>query len=118
MSAQTIDDAFFPVDALYRAEVYKATWGHCAPQKNKSSDGFIVFALGCYEGGALNPTVLQCDLAGMDDSPWFYDAMIDFLQGLGGEEGEVYHWSGVFRNYKFKGVVTHLALDIPRKELR
>ena len=110
MSAQTMLEAWLPVEAHYRAEVYKATWGHLAPRKNKAYRGFIVFALGCYECGELNPTVLECELGKLDDSPWFYDALIDFLQSLGGEAGGVYRWDGTFRNYEFNGSVQRLRL--------
>ena len=101
-------DAFAPVQALYRSEVMKATWGHLAPRKNKTYRGRIVFALGCYDSGELNPTPLACDFKGLDDSPWFYDAVIEFLQSLGGEAGDVFRWEGAFRNYEFKGTLQKL----------
>ena len=109
MSAQTMADAFAPVEAHYRAQVYKDTWGHLAPKKNKAYRGSIVFALGCYGSDYLNPTVLSCEM-NIDDSPWFFDAMTDFLSSLGGEAGGVYKWAGTFKNYEFSGSVRRLDL--------
>lgn len=111
MSAQTMADAWAPIEANYRAKVYEATWGHLAPRKNKSYRGHIVFALGCFGNDHLNPTVLECEI-GLDSSPWFFDALIEFLESLGGHEGGVYRWDGTFRNYIFKGTVNRLILTV------
>lgn len=108
MSAQSMADAFAPVEAHYRARVLEATWGHLAPRKNKTYPGHIVFALGCYDCGHLNPTPLTCEFKGLDDSPWFYEAVIEFLQSLGGKAGDVYRWQGNFRNYEFAGTLQKL----------
>lgn len=105
MSAQTMTDAFAPVEAHYRAKAMQATWGHLAPRKNKSYRGYIAFALGCYDCGHLNPTPLACEFKGLDDSPWFYQAVNEFLESLGGKAGEVYRWEGIFRNYEFTGTL-------------
>lgn len=107
MSAQSMHDAWAPIEAHYRAEVFKATWGHLAPRKNKSYRGHIIFALGCFGDDALNPTVLTCEI-GIEGSPWFFDAMVEFLASLKGEEGAVYRWDGTFRNYEFNGSVRRL----------
>jgi hypothetical protein len=112
MSAQAIADAFAPVEAAYRVAVMKDTWGHLAPKKNKTYRGRIVFAVGIYGSDELNPTVIHCHFDGLDDSPWFFDTLSDFLQegqsDLGGSErrfpeGAVYQFDGTFRNYAFKG---------------
>lgn len=108
MSAQTMADVWAPITARYRLQVMQQTWGHLAPRKNKTYAGRIVFALGCYDCGELNPTPLACDFPGLDDSPWFYDALIEFLESLGGEAGDVYQWTGFFRNYEFKGQLQRL----------
>jgi hypothetical protein len=103
MSNQTMADAFAPAEARYRAEVMEHTWGHLAPQKNKTYRGHVIFALGCFGSDYLNPTVLVCELGNLGSSPWFFDALIEFLQSLGGTAGGVYRFDGAFRNYKFKG---------------
>lgn len=109
MSAQTMYEAFAPVEAAYRARVYEATWGHLAPKKHKAYRGHIIFALGCFGNDPLNPTVLTCEI-GLDSSPWFFEAVTDFVASTGGEEGGVYRWDGTFRNYEFKGSVRRLSL--------
>lgn len=75
-------------------------------EKNRTYHGRIIFAIGCYESGELNPTPLVCELEGLDDSPWFYDTLRDWLSDLPEkfrETGWVYEWTGSFRNYKFEG---------------
>lgn len=110
MSAQTIADAFAPVTAQYRAEILKETWGHLAPRKNKAYPGHFVFAVGCFGSDDLNPTALTCEFNGLDDSPWFFDAIMDFMQSLEVDTGRVYRFDGSFRNYEFKGEVRQLEL--------
>ena len=119
MSAQTIHDAFEPVMARYRSEQMKATWGHLAPKRNKKYRGFIVFAIGCFGSDHLNPTVLSCELKDLDSSPWFYDALMDFLsdqQECDNEKsafkiGNVYRFDGFFRNYEFVGTMRRLKTE-------
>lgn len=102
-------DVFAPVEARYRAQVLKATWGHLAPRRHKAYSGHVVFAVGCFGSDPLNPVALECEI-GLDSSPWFFDAMEDFMQSLKCEEGGVYRWDGVFKNYEFKGTVRRLNL--------
>lgn len=109
MSAQTMAAVFAPVEAHYRAQVQKATWGHLAPKKGKAYRGHIIFALGCFGSDRLNPTVLACEI-GLDSSPWFFEALMDFCRSIDGEEGGVYRWNGTFRNYEFKGTVARIPL--------
>lgn len=116
MSAQTISDAFAPVEAKYRSEVMIATWGHLAPSKRKSYKGYIVFAVGCYD--PLNPVVLECEFIGLQDSPWFFDALNDFISADQSDicqnrkflEGGVYRFDGTFKDYEFKGSFQRLPV--------
>lgn len=113
MSAQTMAEVFAPVEARYHAQVLKETWGHLAPIKNRKYKGHIIWALGCFGSEHLNPTVLQYDLKGVDgndleSSPWFFDAMIDFLQEQSRAEGTLWRFDGFFRNYEFVGVIQQL----------
>lgn len=110
MSAQSMADAFAPVEARYHAQVLESTWGHLAPRKNKKYRGHVVFALGCFGSDYLNPTVLVCEI-GLDGSPWFFEALMDFLRSLEGDEGGVYRWDGIFRNYEFSGSFRRLPLE-------
>lgn len=127
MSAQTMAEAFAPVDAHYHAQVMEATWGHLSPKRNKTYRGYFVFAVGCFGDDPLNPTVLSCEFKDLDDSPWFFDSLADFIgadqfsyPSFDGErmietprqfpEGGVYRFDGIFRNYKFKGTFRQLNL--------
>lgn len=112
MSAQTMADAFAPVGALYREQVMQQTWGHLAPRKSKKYWGTIVFTFGLYNSGNLNPTFLKIDLKGLDDSPWFCNAVIDWVYESmiknrdlddNSHVGGIYEFSGYFMNYKFIG---------------
>lgn len=105
MSAQNIAEAFALAEARYKAAVMEETWGHLAPKKNKTYKGFIVFAVGCYGNDPLNPVILLCEFKDLDASPWFFDAMSDFLANHKEEIGNVYRFDGSFRNYLFKGKI-------------
>lgn len=126
MSAQTIADVFAPAEASYREDVRRATWGHLTPKKNKTYRGRVVYALGCFGSGELNPTVLHCDFGDLESSPWFYDALHEFLDSISWEPGQefrprkghgdvgcVYEWTGTFRNYKFRGAVKEVFRSEP-----
>lgn len=111
MSAYTMAEAWAPIEAAHRAAVMEDTWGHLAPKKNKIYRGRIVFAVGIYGNDELNPTAIHCHFEGLDDSPWFFDALSDFLQSGQSDigktrrfpEGAVYQFDGTFRNYEFRG---------------
>ncbi len=116
MSAYTMDQVWAPIQARYAEQVARETWGHLAPHKNKTYRGHVLFAIGCYDCGELNPTVLAAEM-GIDDSPWFYDALTEFL-GEGQhietqrfQVGKVYRFEGSFRNYVFRGSFTEMSLS-------
>jgi hypothetical protein len=119
MSAQTMADVWAPVDAHYRQQVLKETWGHLAPKKNRKYKGFIVFAIGCFGSDHLNPTVLSCELKDLESSPWFYEALCEWLsdqQECDDEKsafkiGNVYRFDGFFRNYEFVGEFRQLRMS-------
>lgn len=98
-------DAMLPAEQWHRENVMRETWGHLAPKRNKSYRGFITFAIGCYDSGELNPTVLACELDELEDSPWLYDELNDWLQSTSDQYqvGCVYRFVGKFRNYQFVG---------------
>jgi len=108
MSHQCIADAFAPAQAKYKAQIMSQTWGHLAPKKNKTYKGRIVFAVGCFGDDPLNPTALFCEFDGLDSSPWFFDALADFIAEQESEAGCVYEFKGTFRNYVFKGRIITL----------
>jgi len=112
MSSQTISDAFAPEEARFKAQIMDMTWGHLAPKRNKLYRGHIVFAVGCFGDGSLNPVALSCEFKGLDSSPWFFDAMSEFISQYGGEdnEGGVFRFEGAFKNYEFTGTIRRLKL--------
>lgn len=101
-------EAFAPAEARYSAAVMGATWGHLAPEKNHTYHGYIVYAVGCFGNDPLNPTPLACEFEDLDSSPWFFDALNDFIgdRRRNNKEGCVYRFDGSFRNYVFRGRIT------------
>jgi hypothetical protein len=109
MSSQTISQTFAEVEWRYRCAMVEATWGHLAPIKNATYEGKLIWAVGCFAQDELNPTVLVSDFINLDDSPWCYQATLEFVrQYPGNESGCVYEFNGIFRNYEFIGSVTCL----------
>ena len=100
-------DAFAPVDAKHKDNVMQSTWGHLAPKKNKSYKGTIVFAIGCYGNST---TVLSVEFKDLDDSPWLYEAIHEFLFEQDTEVGNVYMFTGALKNYKFVGKVQRIDI--------
>ncbi len=100
-----MQEAFGPAEAKYKSIVMQDTWGHLAPTKNTTYKGEIVFAESIY--GDMG--VLKCDFKSfkgkvLDDSPWFYECLYDFLWAIEDrKEGVVYKWTGKFKNYEFTG---------------
>jgi len=103
MSHQCIADAFAKPEADYKSKVMEHTWGHLAPKRNKIYPCRIVFAVGIFGDDALNPTAIHCHTPGLESSPWFFDAMMDFMQDTHPTEGKVYEFIGTFKNYRFSG---------------
>jgi len=111
-------DVFALIDAVYREQVKGETWGHLAPKRNAKYHGRIVWAIGIYDSGELNPTPLHCELTSktagdLSDSPWFYDAIMEWLSKPNIDAfhkherpykcGCVYEFTGYFMNYEFVG---------------
>jgi hypothetical protein len=111
------------IEADNRRIVMAATWGHLAPERNKTYRGHIVWALGIHGSDYLNPMVLECEMGDLPSSPWFYEAMNDFLGEVHKEKngkywscsereaetsGRIYRWDGSFRNYSWCGKVRQL----------
>jgi hypothetical protein len=58
--------------------VQQETWGHLAPKTDKVYEGYILYALGCYG----DHCVLQVEFKDLDDSPWFYDHVNEFVSNM------------------------------------
>jgi hypothetical protein len=95
-------NVFAEINATYKAQVMEDTWGHLAPIKNKSYSGRIVYTIGCYGN---TPVPIFCEFNGLNDSPWFFSAIQDFMFNQKTESGIVYEFIGTFKNYEFKGTI-------------
>ena len=85
-------------------EVNQDTWGHFAPKKAKRYKTRIVFAIGCYESGYLNPTPICVEVENLPDSPWLYEDVMDYLQTIGEmPEGTIWEFNGFYENRQFAG---------------
>lgn len=109
-------DAMGPALAEQKRRVMAETWGHLAPKKNKAYRGRFVYAVGVFGSDDLNPMPIFCEFSDLESSPWFYDALGDFIEILRGSEldeegikhgkpGCVYEWTGTFRNYSWCGKI-------------
>lgn len=98
-----LQDVFPAIEQSNRNIALQNTFGHLAPKKSKIYKGRLVFAVGCFGNDNLNPTALFCEFDGLDSSPWFFDAMTEFMEAQKVDEGCVYEFRGTFTNYEFKG---------------
>ena len=100
-----------PIDAYAERkyqETMRDTWGHLAPKENQKYLGGFVFAVGCY--GGLEPVVISCGFDGLDDSPWFYQSLYNYIFTLDMEAGKVYRFKGDFCNTVFDGQVSEIVI--------
>jgi hypothetical protein len=105
MSAQTMAEAWAPAEAAYHEKVMQHTWGHLAPERRKSYPGKMVFALGEY--GDYVP--IHVNFEGLDDSPWFFLDMMDFITQQVKDPG-IYRFNGKYINHLFVGKVCKVEL--------
>ena len=100
------------IDRVNYNRVNEATFGHLAPMKNTTYRGIITCAVGHYDD--LNPTIMDIDLKGLEDSPWLFDAVTELLWDLGNEvlkAGSAYVITTTFRNYRFWTKVKQIKLN-------
>jgi hypothetical protein len=110
-----------------REQVLRETWGHLAPEKDRTYEGRFVYAVQCYN--SESPVVLDFDFPGLRDSLWLYEYLEEFIYylttgdlgkwphedlPLKTEAGCVYEFVGTFRNYKFSGM-HNLLYDCRRR---
>jgi hypothetical protein len=105
-------------------EVRQDAWGHLAPEFNRKYPGYIVIATSPYSG--LGWTVVEDSFPGADGNPWYYDGLVDYINGLDLEEGKLYLWKGTFEfvrdrrgryldehHCRFRGRARRIKLPIP-----
>jgi len=100
----TFGDTLCRIEAEQRAEMQAATFGHLAPERGLEYRGWFLFAIPEYDCGT--PCIVSAEFDGLNDSPWFYDAMWEFAAKR--KRAGFYRFDGVVRNYRFKGVVTRI----------
>lgn len=91
-----------------RQSVMQDTWGHLGPKKGRSYNGYIIWAYGRYGDIVL----LDATFENLNDSPWLYEAMEEYIgENLDGEG--IYKWEGRFKKlnegcYCFGGEIKRL----------
>jgi len=95
-------------------ETQEATWGHLAPTENQTYLGYFTYATGCY--GGCGYEITSSNFEGLDDSPWYYDALIDYVNQQDIESGMVYQFVGSFCNGVFEGIITIILDTNVKKE--
>jgi hypothetical protein len=80
-------------------EARQDTWGHLAPKPRRVYKGTILIAEA--ECSGQGRTIFRDDFPGLDHSPWFYNAMCEYVSNLEGlQDGQVYRWTGTYRFFK------------------
>jgi hypothetical protein len=101
-NSQSWGEVFAPIQAHNRQAVLAKTWGHLAPKKNVSYKGKILFCVSGY--GYTGTAIIDYNFENLEDSPWLYDAMNDYINKWEGmEDGCVYILNVTFRNFRFYG---------------
>lgn len=89
-------DCFAEAESVYHRAVQASAWGHLAPEKNKTYRGTLMVASGDY-----GDTIVVQDRVGVPNSPWWFEAIHEFIEGVDIEPGGVVELSVTFRNYRF-----------------
>lgn len=97
MSKATFEDAIAPWEMRQRDEQMSATWGHLHPEDQREYTGYLLFCLGDYG----NQTIIRSRFGGLDDSPWFFEDMNEFvsqqLSESKAESGSIWRWTGTYK---------------------
>ena len=78
-------------------DVIVETWGHLAPKRQTKYRGEIVFTHSDYGGEIL---LITSNFDGLDDSPWFFRDMNEFICNQKTEPGNVYRFRGTYILHK------------------
>jgi len=88
-----MEEVFASVEAKNREIVAVNTWGHLAAKPDQKYQGTILFARGAYDD--LVP--ISVEFEDLPDSPWFYEALWDFLIAQETECGSIYRFEGFYQ---------------------
>jgi hypothetical protein len=113
----SLASAFAPAEAHYKAQVYAETFGHLAPTPRQTYEGWMVLTWAGYGGDLI---VISAEWKDLDDSPWLFDDMQDYLGKLTennrAKRGEVYKFVGTYTkfkngNYRFSGKLQRIPIE-------
>lgn len=98
-------------------QVFNETWGHLRPEKSTDHPGTMVIALSSYNDQGV--VVVEEKFPTLANSPWFYEAMNDYVLKIMYERKKrspgIYTFTGCVRSYKngklkFFGKITKMSL--------
>lgn len=81
---------------VLKDKVLSQTFGHLYPKDNRPHVGHLVFTIGGY--GDITP--IDASFKDIDDSPWFYDDMQDYISKSKFKRGNIYVFVGTYRKLK------------------
>lgn len=98
----SMEEAFAPALAKYKAEVIFATFGHLEPKPRRKYRGYIVFTWAGYGG---NIDIITASFKGLNDSPGLCMDMQDFVSRYFERRdwtgrGTVRRFDGVYMRFK------------------
>jgi hypothetical protein len=96
-----MEKAMAPVEMANKLATQAATFGHLAPEKDKTYPGYVLFGLTAWGDEML----INGNFRGLDDSPWLYSAMQELVGKYARKSGAIYLFKGTFRNFVFEGTV-------------
>lgn len=98
-------------------QVFNETWGHLRPEKGTDHPGTMIIALSSYNDQGV--VVVEKKFPTLANSPWFYEAMNDYVLKIMYERKKrspgIYTFTGCVRSYKngklkFFGKITKMSL--------
>jgi hypothetical protein len=91
--------------------VMEETWGHLAPEPGRRYQGTMLFTDSAY--GDL--VLIEARWEGLQDSPWLFEDMQDYIEVAETKPGRIYRWKGTYvrfknGNHRFSGVLVEVAV--------
>lgn len=107
-----MEDVFAKIRKVNKDIVLSNTWGHLYPKDNKEHDGYILYTHTAY--GDIE--CIDCHFKGIEDSPWFFQDMNNFIADNCRVRGHIYLFKGTYRKLKnqkavFKGKIKRITIE-------
>ena len=93
----TFADAFAPAEAAHKARVMRETWGHLDATPGVKYRCELLFCYGEYGDVICIRNVLH---DGLQESPWFFTDMDDFIARKAKQCGGIYRFAGTYHRTK------------------